>query len=593
MISSGLFVLVAIAYAKTGPSLILSYALASILVLPTIFSKCELVTALPRTGGIFVFTDRSMGPLAGTLAGLAAWFSLAFKTAFALLGMGIFITLVNPDISQLQIKLIAIACCLLFTVINLLGVKLTGQFQSYVVIILLACIAIYIVAGAFFIDYSRFTPFLPFGVGAMVSTAGFVFIAFAGTTKIASVAGEVKNPSRNLPLGIILSWLSVSIVYLIVIFITVGVVNASILQNTLLPISIGGEVIMGKFGLILMNIAGLLAFITTGNSGILATSRTPMAMGKAAILPISFSKLSKRGTPWVAILATSFFMIVIMLCLDLELFIKTASTLKLILFAIANISVICLRKSRSRFYKPTFKSPFYPWIQIIGVIGYAFLIIDMGLTPLLITFAFTLCGLAWYFLYAQRRIKYEYRILKIIKKIAGIRSKGYMFDEEYREVFVGRDKASELKFENKMKECMILNITDQKLAKGVYKKIANDLANKLGVKEQELYKRILAKKQNPIILNGSDIIFLHVKGRNLFEMALVRVHEETALKDEFPAIPATIVIATSFDEEYFYLRVLKWIVQITRMFDFDKKWMKAKDVNDIRQIVLSAWRERV
>ena len=92
---SGLFILPALGYVKSGPALVLAYIIASLLILPTVLSKAELATAMPKTGGIFFFTDRSMGPMMGTLGGLAAWFSLAFKTAFALLGMGIFIILFN------------------------------------------------------------------------------------------------------------------------------------------------------------------------------------------------------------------------------------------------------------------------------------------------------------------------------------------------------------------------------------------------------------------------------------------------------------------------------------------------------------------
>jgi len=75
MISSGLFVLPALAFTKAGPFVIFAYMIAGILVIPTVLSKAELVTAMPKTGGIFFFTDRSMGPMMGTLGGMAAWFS--------------------------------------------------------------------------------------------------------------------------------------------------------------------------------------------------------------------------------------------------------------------------------------------------------------------------------------------------------------------------------------------------------------------------------------------------------------------------------------------------------------------------------------
>ena len=108
MISSGLFILPALAYAKTGPAVIIAYMIASILVIPTVLSKAELATAMPKAGGNYFFIDRSMGPRMGTLGGLADWFSLWFKSAFSLLGMGIILTLFNPGVTELQIKLLAV-----------------------------------------------------------------------------------------------------------------------------------------------------------------------------------------------------------------------------------------------------------------------------------------------------------------------------------------------------------------------------------------------------------------------------------------------------------------------------------------------------
>ena len=108
MISSGLFVLPGIAFAKAGPAMIYAYLLAGLFVVPAMLAKAELATAMPRSGGVYFFVDRSMGVAPGTLAGMASWFSLSFKSAFALIGIGAFAVLVNPAITELQIKLIAV-----------------------------------------------------------------------------------------------------------------------------------------------------------------------------------------------------------------------------------------------------------------------------------------------------------------------------------------------------------------------------------------------------------------------------------------------------------------------------------------------------
>ena len=137
MISSGLFILPGIAFAKAGPAMILAYLLAGVLVIPAMLSKAELATAMPKAGGSYFYIERSMGALPGTIAGLANWFSLALKSAFALVGIGAFAKLAWPGISEMEMKAIAIGFCVLFSVLNLVGVKYVSRIQVFLVLILL------------------------------------------------------------------------------------------------------------------------------------------------------------------------------------------------------------------------------------------------------------------------------------------------------------------------------------------------------------------------------------------------------------------------------------------------------------------------
>ena len=119
MISSGLFVLPGIASAKTGPALFISYILASLIAVPTIFSQAELVTAMPKAGGDYFYISRSMGSVAGAMGGVSSWFSLSLKAAFALIGIAAYVELVTPC----SMKAIALGLCLVFVVLNLIGVR--------------------------------------------------------------------------------------------------------------------------------------------------------------------------------------------------------------------------------------------------------------------------------------------------------------------------------------------------------------------------------------------------------------------------------------------------------------------------------------
>ncbi|MEE9370372.1 MAG: APC family permease, partial [Sedimentisphaerales bacterium] len=199
MISSGLFILPAIAFSKAGPAVILSYFLASVLILPSVLSKAELSTAMPRAGGTYFFVERSLGSIWGLFGGLAGWFSLALKSAFAVVGMAALIKVVVQMVTPAQLgpwhlKAMAVVCCLGFTALNIVSVKKTSRFQVLLVGTLLAILVLFVLFGARAVESARFSGFLEKGWPAVLATTGLVFISFGGLTKVASIAEEVKTP---------------------------------------------------------------------------------------------------------------------------------------------------------------------------------------------------------------------------------------------------------------------------------------------------------------------------------------------------------------------------------------------------------------
>ena len=125
----------------------------------------------------------------------------------------------------------------------------------------------------------------------------------------------------------------VVVLYVLVVFVTVGLLPDAPEQWRPAPLSQAAELLWGGPGAIVLGVAAMAAFLTTGNAGILAASRTIMAMSQDELLPPHFSVLSeKRGTPGLAILLTSGFMVAAILVLDLEIFVKAASAIMIILF---------------------------------------------------------------------------------------------------------------------------------------------------------------------------------------------------------------------------------------------------------------------
>ncbi len=595
MISSGLFVLPGTAYAKTGPALLLAYLLAGILVVPALLAKAEMATAMPKAGGTYFFVERSLGPLAGTLAGLASWFSLALKSAFALVGIGAFALLMFPGFTEIQMKIVACIAGVVFTIINLKSVRETGRTQVAIVLSLIAILILYAFWGMSSVKVTRFTPFAPFGLRSVFATAGLVFVSYGGLTKIASVSEEVKDPKRTIPLGLILSFVVVLFLYLLVMFVTIGVTPKNIFSGSLTPICDGARQFSGIFGVVIIAIGAILAFVSTANAGILAASRGPFAMSRDRLLPSGFEKMSYRfKTPYISILFTSGFMVIVVLFLNLEELVKAASTMKLILFLLNNVSLIVLRESKIRNYRPTFKSPFYPWIQIIGIIGYIVLIFGMGKMPLLLTVGFIIFGVVWYFTYARGREARTSALVHLVERATAKDIPSRALEEELKEILLERDEIVEDRFDRLIKDCDILDLKGPLSLNEFFKKISRSLSRRINMSEDELYGLFIKreKESTTALRPGLAVPHIIIPGEKKFEIILARCKEGIKFSPDLPPVYVTFVFAGTRDERNFHLRTLMSIAQITQEPDFDKRWLQARNKEELRDIVLLSTRER-
>jgi len=600
MISSGLFVLPAIAYSKAGPAVIVAYFLASLLILPSVLSKAELATAMPRAGGTYFYVERSLGAIWGLFSGLASWFSLALKSAFAIVGMAILIEVVLQMVFHIQmsswhLKTISVLCCVGFTILNIVSVKHTSRFQVLLVGLLLAILTVFTFFGAGNVEAVRYSNFLEKGWLTVLATAGLVFISFGGLTKVASIAEEVKNPGKNLPLGMILAWFVVTVFYIVVITITVGVVAGNELAESSLPISLAAGKFMGVAGFAILALAAIAAFVTTANGGILAASRSPMAMSRDRLLPSFLARLNLRfETPHNSILVTGVFIIIAIIFLDIESLVKTASTLMLILFILENASVIIMRESRIQSYRPKFKSPLYPYIHILAIVAYSVLIIDMGKVPLMISAGFIIFSAAWFFLYASRRVSRASAVMHIVERVTAKDLKTVTLENELRDILLERDNVIEDRFDQLIRNCRIIDIRGKKKAEHVFRQVSALLSLKLDVDEYVLFEKFLHRETegSTIVQPGFAIPHIIVEGENKFDILLVRAVDGIV----FPGVPEPVrimfILTGSKDQRNYHLRALMAIAQIAQEKQFEQRWLAARDAEAIRNLILLSTRKR-
>ncbi len=382
MLGSGIFVLPGLAAAKTGPMVWLAYLLAGLAVLPAALSKSELATAMPTSGGTYVYLERTFGPLAGTVSGLGLWFSLLLKSAFALIGFGAYLGV----LIDVPMQPVAIGLLFAITTLNVLGVSVISRVQKLVVVVVLASLLILGLAGLWTVQATNLEQGFSHGAQGFIAAAAFVYISYAGVTKVAAIAEEVKNPNRNLPMGILISWLVVLCVYVFVVFVLVGNIPTAQLLNSngtgepnLHPIYTLATVVLGPTAGWIAAILAIITMVSMALAGLLAASRFPFAMSRDNLVPQSIRKIDSRlKTPVNSILITAIFMAAAILFLPVEQLAKLASAFMILAFMFVCGTVIILRETAFEWYKPQFRAPLYPWLQFCGILVGAVLLMAIG-----------------------------------------------------------------------------------------------------------------------------------------------------------------------------------------------------------------------
>lgn len=297
-------------------------------------------------------------------------------------------------------------------------------------IILLIILVGFIITGFPYIEQKNYEGIFDFDIFQMLSTSGIVFISFVGVTKIASISEEIKNPERNIPLGIFMALGTALIIYLSGTIIMVGVLPIeSIINNLTTPASVI-EIVLGSPGVIFISIAAIVSFISVANSGILSASRYPLAMSRDHIFPNFLRKLTKFDTPSFALYLTVGVIILILIIFNPTKIAKLASAFQLLVYAFLCLAVIVMRESRIQSYDPGYKSPLYPWMQIIGIIASLFLITQLGLLTILFTVLIISLGFIWYWKYSRLRVARNGAIYHIFERLG--RQRYEALDSELR-----------------------------------------------------------------------------------------------------------------------------------------------------------------
>ncbi len=590
MISSGIFILPGMAFARVGPAVFVSYFIAGLLGIMGVLSMIELATAMPKAGGDFYFINKTFGPLLGSVSGFLGLVALSLKSAFAIYGISEIIYLytgISPLISGSVL-------CVLFVMLNIVGVKEAAIFQTGMVIMLLSLMAVYIVTGFSSVDMSHFSGFRSVKINNILITAGFIFISFGGLLKVANISEEVSNPKRNLPLGMILSIVAVTVIYTLITFIITGTLSPETFRDSMTPVADSARVTLGPAGYIMILIASTLAFFTTANAGIMAASRYPLALSADNLLPKRIGKISKKtGTPVPAVITTGI-IVFISLLLPLETLVKVASTVILTSYVLTNMAVIIFRESRITNYKPSFRTPFYPFLQIISIGLFSFFIVDLGLSAIEISVVLVLAGVLIYLFYGRKNASHESAFLHLLKRITDERLLDGSIEDEFRDIIINRDNIEQDNFDILIKGAEITDIPGNPDFEALLNLISKKIEDKISMPGKEIIKRFLERQaeSNTAISEFLAIPHIVIEGESKMFMHIIRAKTGIRFTEDEPEVKAIFLLGGTKDRKALHLKTIAAIASLMSLPEFKQKWLESAGEVELKNLLTLNSRRR-
>ncbi len=287
-------------------------------------------------------------------------------------------------------------------------------------------------------------------------------------------------------------------------------------------------------------------------------------------------------------------MITVILFLNLESLVKVASAMKIVLFIFVLLASVIMRESKILNYKPAFMSPLYPWLQVLGLIAYGFFLYEMGSVALLATGGFVLASIIWHRIYIRGKVMRKSALIHIIERVTAKEIAGNSLGAELREVLKERDKIVEDRFDKLVKRCQIIDIDKEITARDFFRIVAKKIAGRLNVDSRQLLDSFVAreKESTTAVRPGLAIPHITIDGEHKFELVIARCEAGINFTEELPPVYAAFILVGSRDERNFHLRALSAIAQIAQDANFDKNWLRAKNIEELRDIILLASRHR-
>lgn len=420
VIGTGIFILPGTVAANTaGPGVTLSFLFSAIVCALAAMCYAEFSSALPVAGSAYSYGNVVFGEIFGWILGWAlileymlavasvstGW-TAYFQSLLAGFGVKMPQAIAGPfdPAHGTYINLTAIIIVLLITAMLSHGMQTSTRINNMAVVIKIAIIILFLATGVFFIRKANYHPFLPYGMKGVFRGATTVFFAYLGFDAVSSSAAEVKNPKRNMPLGIIGTLVVATVLYMGVSVVLTGMAPYKKL-DVANPVSFALQLVHQNWLAGLISLGALIGMFTMMVTMTYSSSRLVYSIGRDGLLPSYLSKLDETGTPQHAVWTVGVLIALLGGFVSLDQLTNLVNIGTLLAFTFVSFGIIPLRRRKDIGNRGGFKVPFYPVLPILSGLACLAMMCLLSKETYIGAGIWFALGLVLYFSYGYRHSK--------------------------------------------------------------------------------------------------------------------------------------------------------------------------------------------
>ena len=418
VIGTGIFILPGtIAALHSGPAITLSFMIAAVVCAVAAMCYAEFSSALPVAGSAYSYGNIIFGELIGWLLGWALFLEYMLSVAAVSTGWSAYfvsfiegfgvhipkaITGSFDPAHGTYINLFAVLVVTLISVLLMSGTRSSTRINNLMVTIKIGVVLLFLVVGIFYVKSSNWQPFMPFGVSGVFKGASLVFFAYLGFDCVSASAAEVKNPQKNLPIGIIGTLVICTLLYILVAFVLTGMVSYREL-NVANPVAFALQVVHQNWFAGLLSLGALAGMFTMMLTMTYSSSRLVYSIGRDGLLPKMLGKIETRHqTPINSVRVVTVIIATLGGLVSLDQLTNLVNIGTLIAFFFMSIGVIPLRKRKDIPNKDGFKVPLYPWLPLLSGLLCLFMLFELPAVTWMAAGIWFILGLIIYFSYGLK-----------------------------------------------------------------------------------------------------------------------------------------------------------------------------------------------